>query len=499
MQRTHQTAWEPSESLAVGAVRGAAATAAGTAGRFAAQLAATVVVARLLGPEAYGFAAVSVLLGGIAELVRSGGIAALVARAPRLDGATASLLHVLSCAVGGVVAALVAIVSGPVAALAGFPDHGLLVLVLGLAFVPAGFACVPGALLVRNLRLGALSSAEVVATVLGAAAAVTIAALGGGPVALVVQFLVFSVLTAAAIWGRCPWRPGRPTALRRLRSELGFAANVSGVQVLTFISRNVDRVLVGAAFGRTAAGLYAQASQLVALPLEQVAAPMQRVAVPVLARVLDDRERFVRYYRRILGTVALVLWPLLALLVVGADHLVHLLFGPAWAGSVPLFRLLAIAGIAQTIGTVTVWVFTATGQGVRQTIWALVSRPLVAGAGFAGLPFGTEGVAVGVSTAALVLVVPGYLLAARRAGLRLRDLVAPLGAPTLVALAAAGGAIGTAALVAAAGPLAGCSAIGGAGIVAAAFVVLVVPRLRHESGQLFAAVLRRRSTLGVNA
>jgi PST family polysaccharide transporter len=484
----------PGGHLGSGAVRGGIVTAGGTALRFAAGLAGTVLLARLLGPSAYGFAAVSVVLAGLAELVRSGGIASLVARAPRLDDAAATTLHLLNIAFGTALAATTALLAPGIAAALGFPADAALVVLLGVCFLPAAVASVPAALLVRNLRFGVLATAELAGAVLGVAAALTVALLGGGAVALAVQPLVFVVVVTVVVLVRCPWHPTRPARPGTLRHDLGFAANVTGVQVLTFLSRNVDRLVVSAAFGPTAAGLYAQATQLLVLPLEQLAAPLQRVAVPVLARSTDDRARLARHYRRFAGTTALLLWPVFAVLAVTADVVVAVLFGPEWSGSVPVFRVLVVAGLAQTVGYVTVWVFVATGQGTRQTVWALISRPLLVAACFVAVPFGMTGVAAVIAVVSLVFVVPAFLVAAPRAGLRLRDLFVPLGGPALVALAA-GAAASVVVVLPALAPIPTLVLAALLSLVVAAGVVAALPPLRRDCRSIV-TLARRRTTRG---
>lgn len=491
MQHTTRTDWSDQRSLATGAVRGAAVTAAGTAARFAVQLGTTVVLARLLGPHAYGFAAVTVVIGGLVELLRASGLATVITRAPQLSGRSASTLHLISIAIGITAAGAVVLAAPAIASLTGFADHRQLVVLLGLAFIPAGVVAVPGAVLVRNLRFGVVSGAEVVAMVTAASVAVLLAVTGAGAVALAAQLLVFTTVIAVVVTLRCPWRASRPARPRELRADLGLAVSLSGVQVLTFLSRNVDRLIVGAAFGPSAAGLYAQASQLLVLPLDQLAAPLQRVAVPVLARVQADRERFVDYYRRLAGTAALVLWPVFTILAAAAGPLIELLFGPAWSGSVPIFRVLAIAGIAQTVGYVTVWVFVATGQGKQQALWALVSRPIVAAACFLGIPFGPIGMATTVSVVSVLFVVPGFLVAARRPGLRLADLIAPLAGPAAVAIVAGSAAACTAAVVVDLPPFVAVSLIGVSGVLAGLGVVSAIGALRRDCMHLLRIALRR--------
>ncbi|ROQ17728.1 O-antigen/teichoic acid export membrane protein [Curtobacterium sp. PhB172] len=478
MTHTASPDWRPSAPLATAAARGGLITAAGTATRFVVQLVTVVLIARLLGPSEYGFAVVVLLLTGLAELLRVGGVGALVTRAPTLTAAATSTLHLLSAGLGVLIAGAFALAAPALGPVLGFPASGGSIGLLAVVFATAGASAVPGALLARNLRFRALAVVEVLAMVAGATTALVLALAGAGSFALVAQALVFATVLTTGTLVVCPWWPTRPAGLRTVRAELGFAANVSLVQLLNFAARNTDKVLVGAAFGPVAAGLYAQAGQLLTIPLEQVNGPLQRVAVPVLAKVAGERARFARYYRSLTALTGYVLWPTFAVLGVLADAVVAVLFGPEWAGSVPIFRILVLAGLAQTLGYVTVWVFVATGQGKRQTTWALISRPLVVASFVIGAPWGVTGMAWASSIGALLLVVPGFVIAGRLPGLTLRDLVVPVVRPGLVALVAGWAALATRQL--ALGPwltiAVGCAAAA----VAIALAVLVVPGVRRD-------------------
>ncbi len=85
---------------------------------------------------------------------------------------------------------------------------------------------------------------------------------------------------------------------RTLRTELGFAANVTAVQVVTFSARNVDRVLVGIVAGPAAVGLYTQASQLLVLPSTSRRWPCSAWPSRCSHGLRFDRARFIRAYRR---------------------------------------------------------------------------------------------------------------------------------------------------------------------------------------------------------
>lgn len=482
----HVIDWRQDSDLSRRATRGGIVTAGGTWIRFVLQLGTVVVVARILGPTEYAAAAVVLLIATLAELLRTQGIATAVVQSSLLTPPIASLLHWISLGLG-IVAGLVTMLLSPTFAVFVGQQDVLAGGLLGVVFVAAGLGGVPAALLNRNLDLRVLAVAEITAMVVGCAVAISLALTGAGAMALIWQAAVYAVALALITTLACPWRPGRPSAWREAAEMLRFAGAVASVQALNGVTRNVDRVIVGGAFGPAAAGLYAQAAQLLTLPLEQINGPLQRIALPLLSRVRNQRARFARAFRLIVSIVGYVLWPVFAALGVLAGSVVEVLFGSAWAGSAPLFQILVLAGVAQALGYVNVWLFVASGNVGRQLVWALISRPIVLGSFFLGLPWGVHGVAWAFSICSAVLVIPGFLIARPGTGLRLGDVFAPLIWPAVLALATGAAAFGCTLLI----PEVGWTQLllaGSAAVIVFLGGFALIPSARRLTRQLIAAV-----------
>ncbi|MGG7465146.1 lipopolysaccharide biosynthesis protein [Plantibacter sp. YIM 135347] len=442
--------WHHESDLARRATRGGLATAGGTWLRFALQLGTVVVVARILGPTEYAAAAVVLLVATLAELLRSQGIATAIVQSSSLTSPVASALHWINLTAGVIAGAVMLLLSPTLTTFVGGEDL-LAGALLGVVFLAAGAGGVPAALLNRNLDLRAIAIAEIVAMIIGCAVALSFALAGAGAMALVWQAAVYAVVLTLITAVACPWRPGRLAARRDAVGSLRFAGAVAAVHALNGVTRNVDRVIVGSVFGPAAAGLYAQAVQLLTLPLEQINGPLQRIALPLLSRVRDERERFARTFRLIVSIVGYILWPVFVVLGVLAVSIVEVLFGHEWADSAPLFQILVVAGISQALGYVNVWLFVASGNVGKQVVWAVISRPIVLGSFFLGLPWGVHGVAWAFSICSAALVIPGFLVARPGTGLRMRDVFFPLGWPSVLAAASGAAAFGGTLLIADAG------------------------------------------------
>lgn len=425
-------------SVSTRTVRGGALTAAAAWTKFLVQFGSTLLIARLLGPFEYGVAAIVIVLGGAAEILRNSGLTALAVRRNELDATYASRLHRLTLVTALVAAAAVSLSGEPLAVAFGDPRYVAFAPVLGLVFVFIGLGSIQGAVLARHLRFRQVALGDFVAALIACSCALGLAFAGAGAWALVVQPAIMAFVQTLIVWVLSPWRPGwRASGPPLSVTDRAFVRDVSTVNVLNYLAGNLDNVLVGLTAGPLGAGLYVQAYQLMILPLQQVTGPLQKVMVPALSRIRSERERFRAYYRALLTTVTLVLWPFFAVVLVFRSEIIGTLFGEAWLGAAPILGFLVVAGAANAVGYPSTWLFVVTGQARRQLLWVLATRPMLIASFFVGLPWGVVGVAVAYSLTTLLLVVPEFMLARHAASLRLGDLVGPTVWPGVLAALAA--------------------------------------------------------------
>ena len=116
--------------------------------------------------------------------------------------------------------------------------------------------------------VGALALTAILSQAAGIAVAITAAALGARYWALVAMAATSAATNAVVVWVVCSWRPGLPRRRMGVRPLLAFGVNLSLSNVLAFVPRNVDKLLLGAVWGAGPLGLYSKAFQLMLLPIQ---------------------------------------------------------------------------------------------------------------------------------------------------------------------------------------------------------------------------------------
>lgn len=403
------------------AARGALVTMSGQACKILLQFGGIVVLARLLAPGDYGLLAMVTAIVGIGEVLRDFGLSSAAVQARSVSAQQRSNLFWINSAIGMLLAIAVFAAAPAIAAFYEQPLLQPIAQALALTFLLNGLATQYRAQLNREMRFGRLAAVDVGGQAVGLVVGVTLALRGHGYWALVGQQLgQIAATLMMLVVASGGWRPGLPRRGAGMGVFLRYGSNLMGTQLITYVSRNIDALIIGQRFGAELLGLYNRAYQLLMLPLNQINAPATSIALPVLSRLHDDGERYGRFLLHGQALMLHVIVGLFAFACAQAEPLIVLVLGPQWAPAVPIFQLLALAGVFQGAGSASYWVFLSKGLTGSNLRFTLASRLLVIAGIVVGARWGVYGVAIAFSAGAALAWLWGLAW--------LRDSGAPVGA-----------------------------------------------------------------------
>ncbi|WP_256793609.1 lipopolysaccharide biosynthesis protein [Terrabacter sp. Ter38] len=471
------------------AARGAGVTFGAQLTRFALQIVSLAVLSRILTPAQVGLVAMVTAILNVAEIVRDFGLSAAAVSAKTVSIAERSNLFWLNLAIG-TACSVVAVALAPVLArLYGEPE------VQGIAYALAGLFVVSGANtqyradLSRAMRFSALAITDIGAQSVSVIVSIVAALSGAGYWAIVLQQATFVISTFAINLVQCSWLPGRPRRDVSVRAFARTGSHLLGTNLLGFAVNNIDNVGIGAVWGPTAVGLYSRAFQLLQVPLQQVNAPLSRVVLPVLSQLHDQPEVFDRFFQRFQLALCYALGLGFAVLAGVSDPLVHVLFGPAWAGAAPILAVLACSGIFRGIDSANYQLWVAKGLTGKLLKFYLVSRPIMILCILAGLPWGP----IGVAFAHLVVAVAHWAVGLRYvcvlAGTDWRPILGQ-SVRTMLLVIGPAGLVAWAATQIVAGPVLRLAAGVAAGLLWAVVSTALIPPVRRSAAPLVSVALR---------
>ena len=295
--------------------------------------------------------------------------------------------------------------------------------VMATSFILAAFYTTPRALLRRDMKFTSIAIGDLIAEILSIVFAIVAAVAGMAYWAVVTRQLSSSVVHVIVAWILCRWRPNRPRNLSSAVPAFKYALKVYSNFSVNYLTKSIDKVLLGKFHGSALLGNYDRAYYLSSLPAGQLLTPLNSVALATLSRLREDRERFSAYYIKavsmvsFLGTIAAVV------LMLSARDLIPLLLGPGWSET-GLILMAFSPGIAAELiyGTYT-WLHLSLGTPGRWMRWNLFATLITVISFIIAAPFGPVSMAIAYSAAMYLLVLPGLWYAGRPIELSITALI----------------------------------------------------------------------------
>lgn len=387
-------------------MRGGVSTTVATGLLFVLRVGSTVLFARLLMPEDFGLIGMVTALTVVAEQFKDLGLSLATVQSKTITHQQVSTLFWINAVIGILIMAIVAALSWPIAWFYG--DHRLIPITIALSssFFFGGFAVQHQALLRRQMRFTRLAWIQVIPNALSVIVGIVIALRGYGYWALVWKEVARAAFTACGMWLACRWMPGLPSFGSDVGKMLRFGRNVSASNIMTYFSRNIDKVLIGKFLGASPLGFYRQASQLVMIPISFIDFPVNYVAEPTFSALQGDPERYRNYYKKLISLISFLSMPLMVYFCIFSGNLVRLILGEKWMEAAPIFEIIAIGGLIQPVVNTCGFVMITCGKTERFFKWGLMRNIFIVGSFCIGVNWGTVGVAAAYVLASYLILIP---------------------------------------------------------------------------------------------
>jgi O-antigen/teichoic acid export membrane protein len=354
------------------------------------QFVTMLVLVRMLSPADYGaFALAQTFLGLLSVVSFNVFIThALQVRNPSEIDWQAHFTA--SVAINGVLAIITLLVSWSISYSPIYAEAVLPLAVLSLVFLVE----IPGSMRHRMVQVThdwkRFRLILVAGGLLGSSAGITIALLGGGIWALVVQPILLGLPAAIDLLLIEKWRPDWTWSWPRYRDTAHFGVNRIGSGAVQRGSKVVEQSILTSTYDFTGLGMFTRAIGLATLIAGRIGAIALDSLYPVITRAEVRSDQFKRYSSLVLRGVAWVIVPAAGVLALTAEDLVNTVYGPQWTEVIPLMPFAAaVAGLGGlTIAASNLLL--ANNEARAQLVLDTVSSFIVVICAFVFIPIGMQ-------------------------------------------------------------------------------------------------------------
>lgn len=390
------------------AIRNAGVTIFAQAGVFLIQLAGTIVLARILQPEAFGLVTMVTTFSLLLSSFGLNGFTEAILQRKEINHLLASNLLWINIAGGLILSAVFAASGSLLARFYGDSRIRGIAIAFSLTIFFSVAPIVHLSLLKRAMRFKAVSINDIVGRMGYVVVAIYCVHLNWGYWALVAGSIAQSLLICLGALTLCLWLPGLPRRVDGTWEVVQYAANVYTRFGLNYGSRNTDNLLVGWRFGAPSLGLYKKAYDLFVLPSNQLLSPVVAVAVATLSRLNSNREEYKRTFRKALWIVALVGMGVSADLTLIGRELVRVILGPQWGEAGRIFTYFAPGIGLMLLYQMNGWIHLSVGTPRRWLRWTVIEFVVTVMLFLLALRWGPAEVAGAWTLSFCLLMVPAF-------------------------------------------------------------------------------------------
>lgn len=435
-----QTPFKDGEApLAYRAVRGGLWVVASSYWTIGVGFIATVVITRLLEPEAFGIFALATFFVQLLRLQPKFGLGYAFAQHKDTTGKEIGTYCALELAAASA-SFLLSLVALPILSRLGY--SGTLVqvsAVLAFAVAMEGIAGIGSTLLDKQLHFRQLSFVQSLVFPVSYVPALWLALNSAGVWSLVAQNLTYNALLLIGVW----WIVRRhlpKVSLGRghfdaalARRFLAFGMTVGLGLLAAMLLTQLDNFLIGTLVSVSVLGFYDRAYRTAQWPSTLLNSLISRAAYFTYAKLQDDLARLQKTVTMILWLITSLALPLALVIFIAAPDLLVLLYGEKWLPSALFLRILVTYSVLRPLWDNAGAMFLAVGKPRFVATLAVVQALILA---ISGIPltllWGAVGTCIAVGLAFAVGIVTMYRNLGREVPIKLGGV---LGAPAVVAVA----------------------------------------------------------------
>jgi O-antigen/teichoic acid export membrane protein len=389
-----------------------------------------MVVARLLGPAAFGQASAVIAIVQLMGLFVGHLFAEVLVQRAEIRRIHVGSAFWTSLAIAAV------FITGCVISLSFMAnkEFGRLLCVASLGLVPEAYSGVQSAMLRREFKFRSLAVRTLAGRLAGALLALALAFGGAGAWSIIAQQVTTVTLSSAVLWYLAPPNIGWFFAIAKLRDLVGFAVTSLASELMLISTPKLYLLATTYFFTAQEFGYLSLGFRLVQTLRELIGHVSANVGLPVLSRLQDHKDELQRQFVWATSVVCLIAMPLFVGLAVCGSDVIRAISGETWLPAVPAMQILALGAAGGSASYLCSSLLSAYGRPGLGLLRGAVGLAVTLGLLPLAASHGLTGVALVWAFYSIVSSILAMYLCAHAVSVRMTSLLLSLVTPVMVAV-----------------------------------------------------------------
>ncbi len=376
------------------------------------QLVLSMILARLISAEDYGVIAIVTVFTTFFSTFADMGFGSAVIQHKNLDEEDVNHIFSFTCYVGIFLMVAFCAFSWPLSMIYNNNIYRPIGCILSVSLLFSTLNMIPNAMLMKEKRFILVGIRNVVVSSGSSIIAIILAVCGFRYYALVMQSVIFAVVTFAWNYSNTRFKFRFKVRRSSIQKVLHFSMFQFGFNIVQYFSRNMDNLLTGKFIGTVDLGYYDKAYKLTRYPVENLAQVITPVLHPILSEYQSDKKYIYRQYLAIIKILSLMGIYFAAVFAICPKEIILIMYGNKWINSVSCLGIFSITIWTQMVGSCSGAMFQSLGKTNVLFITGLVNSIVTVIGFLVGVRFGTiEAVAAAFTVTSVInFVIATFLL-----------------------------------------------------------------------------------------
>lgn len=307
------------------------------------QFVTTIIMARMLTPADYGvIGMLDIFIAILSVFVDSGFINALTRKQDRTHTDICTVFF-FNIGISILAYCILFLIAPFVASFYSIPELKIILRILGLIVIIDSFAAVQITLMVINLNFKTQTKISIISLILSGATGIVLAYLNYTYWALVIQSLLYGIISTSLYWYYSSWRPSLIFSKKSFNELFSFGSKILVTSLINAAYGNLYSLVIGKLFSASTLGNYSRASSYAQFPSSNLTSILQRVTYPVLCKIQDDKTVLSNAYRELIRTSAFIIFPLMTGLSALSHPFIIVILGEKWNYCAVMLKIICFA------------------------------------------------------------------------------------------------------------------------------------------------------------
>ncbi len=303
-------------------------------------LLSSIVLARLLMPEDYGYLTLSLIFTGLITILGDFGFQTFIIQLEDSKDETIHSTFFLDIGISMVIAILLYVSANFAAS---FYKIELLSKMLRLYSIAIFLSSLTRTVLAtkkRTLDFSIPAKAELLFTSFSSVGKILFAFTGLGALCFPLGDLVGHIVKIVFTYYSIKFIPNlRKVSNKSLKEVVFFGSKIMLTSIGTYFANQLDKILITSNFTMATVGLYSFGQNQVSGMYTASISPLNQVFLATFSRLKNDNNKLRSVVSKVTQYINLVTLPLLVLGLIKSDAIILVVFGPKWMGANLLFKL----------------------------------------------------------------------------------------------------------------------------------------------------------------